>query len=263
MKRPSVLNRALLASVRTFNQNPWTSGHLELVPSGARFELLPKEDGPFYAEDGLWTHHGHSFVDDDRFQRAYERAVSAGGFDYRIRWRVHTLLWAASTAASVDGAFVECGTGRGFMASAVCEYLGWEDRPFYLFDTFDGTTLDTTDARAAGVSPYYATSVDEVRENFARWPGTRLVVGKLPASLSRAPDQVAFLHVDLNHPSPEQMVVRHFWPRMAEGAVLVFDDYGFGGYESSRRAADEVSDELGFSILASPTGQGIVVKTKS
>ena len=237
-----------------FNGNPWTSHRLELVTRDAH---------PSYAEDGLWTSRSHAFVDDDGFRRAYERAARAGRFDYGIRWRVHTLLWAAATATKVDRAFVECGTGRGFCASAICEYLAWTDRPFYLYDTFEPTKLDRTGARTDEVNPYYARSVDDVRENFAQWPGIRLVVGTLPDTLTSDPDRVAFLHVDLNNAPPEQAAVRHFWPRMASGAILVYDDYGFIEHEASRRAADELSQEFGFSILASPTGQGIVVKSAS
>jgi hypothetical protein len=248
-------------AVRTFNGNPWTSHRLELVPRDAHsvIAFTPRS----YAEDGLWTDHSHAFVDDDRFRRAYERAVRAGGFDFAIRWRVHTLLWAAATAAKVDGAFVECGTARGFCASAICEYLAWTDRPFYLYDTFESTNLDRTGARTDEICPYYATSADDTRENFAQWPGIRLVVGSLPDTLTSDPDRVAFLHVDLNHAPPEQAAVRHFWPRMPTGAILVYDDYGFIKHEASRLAADELSEEFGFSILASPTGQGIVVKSAS
>jgi hypothetical protein len=254
VKRPAVLHRALVTGVRTFNRNPWTSERLELVPRDQDSFFAYRDSDPFF-EDGLWTNHGHSFLDDDHFQTAYERAVTAGGFDYKIRWRTHSVLWAASTAARVAGAFVECGTGRGFMASAICDYLAWDDRPFYLYDTFE-PTLDHGPAPNAA----YATSVEDVRTNFAQWPGVRLVVGELPETLAETPEQVAFLHVDLNQATPEVAAVRHFWPRMSPGAVLVYDDYGWSEFDASRRAADEVSQELGFSIFSSPTGQGIAIK---
>jgi methyltransferase family protein len=251
VKRPPLLRRALVAGVRAFNRNPWTS---------ERLELFPRDPRALYAEDGLWTYRGHDFTNDDRFRTAYQRAVTAAGFDYEIRWRVHTALWAASTAATIDGSFVECGTGRGFVASAICQYLAWNDRPFYLYDTFEPTRLDATGARTDDVHPCYATSADKVRENFAQWPGTRLVVGKLPDTLVDSPERVAFLHMDLNHAPVEQACVRHFWRRMVPGAVLLYDDYGYEGLEGIRRAADEVGRELGFEILACPTGQGIAVK---
>src|SRR5206468_8241631 len=136
------LQRSLDGAVRAFNRNPWTSRELHLAGrSGA----------PVHDEDGLRTDHAHRFTEAPRYQRAYARAVRAGGFDYRVRWRTHTILWAAETAARLDGAFVECGTGKGFMASAICEYLDWTDRPFYLFDTFQPSD-------SADTAPYYASA---------------------------------------------------------------------------------------------------------
>jgi hypothetical protein len=252
VSRPAWIDGTIESAVRAFNRNPWTN---------QRLELLPRIPRPLYAEDGLWTHHGHTFIEEQGFQRAYARAVRAGGWDYGIRWRVHTLLWAARLGATVDGAFVECGTGRGFMASAICDYLGWTDRPFFLHDTFEPAMPDEAGDQTGPICPCYASSVSAVRDNFAEWPGVRLVVGRIPETLGDSPDAVAFLHVDLNHAAAESAAVRHFWPRMPKGAVLVFDDYGFEGFEASRGAADALGRELRFSVLASPTGQGIVIKS--
>jgi SAM-dependent methyltransferase len=243
------LHRLLSLAVGTFNRNPWSTRVLALVP---------RVTVGMYAEDGLWTSHGHPFVADPRFELAYARAIQAGGFDYGIRWRVHTILWASTLAAAVDGAFVECGTGRGFMASAICAFHDWQDRPFYLYDTFKASLAD-----GLPPSPYYATSSEAVRRNFSEWPGVQLVEGKLPDTLGDDPDLVAFLHVDLNHAPSDQAVVRHLWPRISPGGVLVYDDYGFPGFESSRLVADELSREFSASLLCSPTGQGVVVKPHS
>lgn len=238
------IGRALSAGVRGFNRNPWTAH---------RLELLPRDENPFYAEDGLWTHHAHTFVREPRFSRAYTRAVQAGGFDYAIRWRVHTILWAAEQAAMLDGVFVECGTGRGFMASAICNYLNWTGRPFYLFDTFQPTE--------SPCSAYYADNPEMVADNFVEWPDVRLVVGEIPGTLPQANiDRVAFLHVDLNNAEAEEAAVRHFWPRLANGGTLIFDDYGFQTFEASRESADRLGREFGYQVLTLPTGQGLVVK---
>jgi Methyltransferase domain len=244
------LERLLPAAIGLYNRNPWTANLLHPLPRAG-----------LYAEDGLWTPHGHSFTEDERFARAYRRAVRAGGFDYAIRWRVHVVLWASERASSVEGAFVECGTGRGFMASAVCEYLKWTDRPFYLYDTFLPTIPDEKGLQTAAgtTSPHYAEGPERVAENFAEWSGVQLVIGAIPYTLLDT-GRVAFLHVDLNNAAAEEAVVRHFWPRLAPGALIIFDDYGFAGYEAQREAADRLGRELGFQVLALPTGQGLVLR---
>jgi hypothetical protein len=218
-----------------------------------RLEILPAQPAALYKEDNLFTYHGAPFATDPRFVSAYERAVQAGGFDYGIRWRTHIILWAAQLSARLEGAFVECGTGKGFMASAICEYLDWTDRPFYLYDTFEP-------AKRERERPFYADGLGAVRENFTQWPGVQLIVGRIPETL-RDTQQVAFLHVDLNDAAAEESVVRHFWPRLLPSACLVFDDYGRIGYEQEGEAAARVATDLGFSVLALPTGQGLVIKT--
>lgn len=252
MKRSPLLQRSLGVAAELFNRNPWIDG---------RLTLLPRDEAPLYAEDGLWTHHGHTFIEDERFDRAYRRAEKAGGMDYGIRWRVHIVLWAAERGAALDGAFVECGTGRGFMASAICDYLGWTQRPFHLYDTFLPVVPDEHGNQAVDgiVSRAYAEGPESVAENFAAWPGVRLVIGKVPETLLDT-GPVAFLHVDLNHAAAEEAAVRHFWPKLTPGAPMIFDDYGFQGYEAQRDAADRLGRELGFRVLTLPTGQGLVLR---
>jgi hypothetical protein len=246
-------HRAIEATVAGFNRNPWT---------GEALALVPRSRAPVYTRDGLRTAHNHSFVDAPDFQRAYWRGVQAAGWDYEIQWRVHVILWAAAAARIVPGAFVECGTGRGFMASAICERLSWDRRPFYLFDTFQpGTVAPGSDRRRPTPSPYYARDPDSVRENFREWAGVRLVVGIVPDSLAGVDvGPVAFLHVDMNDPAPEAAALRHFWPSLSPGAVVVLDDYAYQGFEASQRSADVVASELGVSILSLPTGQGLMIK---
>ena len=249
VKRSTFLQDSLEAAVRAFNRNPWTR-ELQLV------ERAASAGHPVYDEDGLRTAHSHHFLHDPGFANAYRRAIQAGGFDYGIRWRTHTILWAARTAARLDGAFVECGTAKGFMASAVCEHLDWTDRSFYLFDTYEPADSSTE-------APFYAADGPEpVAGNFREWPGVQLVVGRIPETLQDITiDRVAFLHIDMNSPAPEAAAVRHLWPLLVPGGLMIFDDYGFGPYEASRDSADRLADELGFTVLACPTGQGVVVKT--
>jgi hypothetical protein len=137
------------------------------------------------------------------------------------------------------------------MASAICEYLDWTDRPFYLYDTFEPASRERE-------RPFYADGSEAVAENFAEWPGVQLVIGKIPDTLLDT-EPVALLHVDLNSAQAEQDAVRHFWPRLASGAAMVFDDYGGIGYDSQRVSADQLGEELGFAVLTVPTGQGLVI----
>ena len=93
-----------------------------------------------YDQDGLWSIHNHEFMSDPLFRRAYEKGITANGGDFNWDWRVHVGLWAASSAAKLEGDFVECGVNRGFLSSSIMTYLNWNDlhKSFYLMDTFKG-----------------------------------------------------------------------------------------------------------------------------
>jgi hypothetical protein len=209
--------------------------------------------------DGITTVHNDGFRETAEFQRAYARAVRAAGWDYQIPYRVHQALWCAKNALRVPGDFVELGTGRGFFMSAVIEALG-VTRPVHLFDTFLPNAIDGA-AQTGAVSPYYATAFADVARNFSEWPNVTLHQGDVFETLPKADlKAVAFLHVDMNHPAPEIFGIRHLWPLMPTGAMMLLDDYAYVGFEAQHDAVDALAKDLGFNVLSTPTGQGIVVK---
>lgn len=229
-----------------------------------------------YAQDGLISVHAHQFMQDPAFTRAYARGVQAiGGTDrYRWHWRVHVGLWAAQVAVRLEGDFVECGVNRGFLSSAIMEYLDWNslDRDFYLLDTFAGLDeqLLSAQERAAGarqknaedlLSGFYVRGVEGVRANFAQWPRARIVQGAIPGTLAQVDARrIAYLHLDMNNAAPEVAALSHFWERLVDGAGVLLDDYAYLGYEAQRLAMDEFARSRGVSVCALPTGQGLILK---
>ncbi len=216
--------------------------------------------------DGITTIHNDSFIDTPRFKNAYARAVVAGGFDYGIPYRVHQALWCSRIAQKLEGDFVELGTGRGFMMSAVlADYTNWasSNRSLHLFDTFSSsfTGKDGVQSSDDEPSPFYARSVDEVRSNFSEWSRVVLHQGDLFETLPKGRlGKVAFLHVDLNYYKPEVFGIRTIWPLIPKGGVILLDDYAYNGYEQQYAAINELAEELHFDVLSTPTGQGIIIK---
>jgi O-methyltransferase len=218
------------------------------------------EDGCLSLADPGW--------DDTRFVKAYDeaRGISAWGRD--IRWRAYTLMKAAAGAAHVVGDFVECGVDTGGSARAVMSYLGdqaFESRRFYLFDTFHGLVPEQQNpeeqARSHLGEERYPDVYEIVRANFADKEYVRIVRGVVPSTLAEFEgEQVAFLHIDMNAALPETAALRFFWPKIATGGFVVFDDYGFPGHGTQRKALDAVADELGVEIVMLPTCQGLLVK---
>lgn len=228
-----------------------------------------------YDRDGLRSVHNNDFMDDQQFLKAYNRGVRAVGRDYNWQWRVHVGLWAARTAAQVTGDFVEFGTNRGFMSSAIMEDLDWDStgKRFYLLDTFSG--LDerfvTEEERRSGIleknqseieKGFYATSVEPVVKNFSSWKNVTIIPGPVPITLDRlGQGPFAFVHIDMNCAPPEIAALKHVWDSLTPGALILLDDYAYMGYEPQKLAIDALGGELGFEVLSLPTGQGLIVKS--
>ena len=71
---------------------------------------------------------------------------------------------------------------------------------------------------------------------------------------------VASLSIDMNCAGPEEEALRHFWPKLESGGIVVLDDYGFSGHESQKHTADRFAASVGVKILSVPTGQGLLLK---
>ena len=231
-------------------------------------------EGHVYDQDGLRSIHNHEFMDDPAFRQAYERGVRAAGDDYRWHWRVHVGLWTAACAAQLQGDFVECGVNRGFLSSAIMDYLNWDSlgKQFYLLDTFRG--LDerfvSPEDIASGAaekhkksmaSGFYVQGIDEVRANFSQWKNVSLIEGPIPKTLPQVrAEKIAYLHLDMNCSPPEIAAIQFFWERLVPGAFALLDDYAYHGYLSQKLAMDRFAQEKGTKILSLPTGQGLLVK---
>jgi Methyltransferase domain len=153
------------------------------------------------------------------------------------------------------------------VSSAILESLptwGQLEKRFWLIDTFLPYWTDSggEQTSAAGVSEFYASGPDEVAANFAEWPNVEIVQGRIPEILDGLNvESVAYLHIDLNAAAAERSALAHFWPLMSTGAIVLFDDYGFGGEHRLQKAAvDEFAAGENAPVLSLPTGQGLMVK---
>ena len=247
----------------TIGRLPRVVQPIALVARNLR-QLVPQR--PPYRSDSITTFNSPAFLDEPVFAKAYARAVKAAGWDYGIHYRIQQVLWCAAQARKVPGSFVEVGTGRGFMMSAMLDaYPGWESdgRTLHLFDTFLSAYVDKQGGQdsEAEPSPHYAKSADDVRANFAEWPRVKLHVGDVFETLPRATfDAVAFLHIDLNFAPPEVFALETLWAAIPRGGVVLLDDYAHQCHVPQREAMDALGRKLGFAILSTPTGQGIIIK---
>ena len=162
---------------------------------------------------------------------------------------------------------MRCDTG--IYSLAICQYLDFEkvNKSFYLFDTYRGLPPEdlTAEERALGRQEqgesYYEECFEVTKQVFAPYPNAQLVRGRIPDTLDSVRiDKVAYLSIDMNLVAPEMAAINHFWDKLVKGAVIVLDDYGWIGHEQQKLAMDAFAASKGTSVLAMPTGQGLLLK---
>ena len=179
---------------------------------------------------------------------------------------------------AVSGALVECGVWRGGSVLVMLErlkQLGVHDRDVFLFDTFEGMTAPTDEdvspfqvpaAEIWGQTPAGKRAWEDVlgeRELYSvtgvhrllvssGYPADRLHLIKGPVEETlpaQAPETIAFLRLDTDWYESTSHELRHLYPRLAPGGVLLIDDYGH--WQGARKAVDEYFLDIGRPILLS------------
>jgi hypothetical protein len=224
------------------------------------------DPGTTFVADGLATWmKTPPFIEDARFMAlAAKHAKLLPAFNWH--WNLQTVAWAVQQAKGLPGDFVELGVFKGHTTVFVAEYLGVADWPqrWFLYDTFDGIPEDQLDPGWSenNVAAYRGTfSYEEVRERFAPFPNIQVIRGRVPEILAETyPDQISFLHMDLNNATAEVQALDALFERIVPGGVIVFDDYCWAVSHRQRAAEDAWMAERGLKILPLPTGQGLFVK---
>ena len=233
-----------------------------------RFYRLPRRIPFTFDSDGMATAAIPSFLDRSEFVSAYfrMRVASRAVVDPGLQWRVHQAMWCAANCMNIEGDFVECGTGKGLMMSAVLDSLpNWNTsvKRLLLFDTFSPFGIDPSSGMNSvehGLRGTYASNIEDVAENFSEWQRVELIEGFLPETLPQGNiEKIALLHIDLNHAPAEVAVVRALWPKIQRGGIMLLDDYA--QVQQQNDAMNQLAKELLFEILTTASGQGIVIKS--
>lgn len=226
-------------------------------------QMLTEVFGKTFAGDMLITFNRNmSFLDDAKFMAAFDPNVT-NPVERTLIWRLHVLCWNALNSLRVAGDFVECGVFQGFCSAVAARYLdfGSVDKQWYLYDTFSGIPPDQLNPGHRNSPDFEIPGQYEAcRARFSAYRNVHVVQGRVPEVLrERAPEKVAFLHIDMNSAAAELAALEFFWERLSPGAAIVLDDYGWRGYRAQKLAEDPFFAARGRQVLELPTGQGLVL----
>jgi O-methyltransferase len=228
--------------------------------------LYRDNDRFFYASDNMIAlMRCASFAKEERFRTAFLGNDTNGDEDHKM-WRLHTYCWAARSALSLPGDFVECGVYKGFYAAVLTQYLDFEgiEKDFYLYDTFAGLPAEwsTPEERNIVEAGYdWDGTYQAVIDRFAKYRNVHVVKGVVPDVLAeKAPERIAFLHLDMNAAAAETAALDHLFERICDGGMVLMDDYGREENENLHNALQNWWRARGHTVLELPTGQGLAIK---
>ena len=136
----------------------------------------------------------------------------------------------------------------------------------HLYDAWAGMRddlLEDSEKHLAGEYDYLNVETTKKNLNNAGLNGFCFNEGFIPSLFieQTGPEDLVWLHIDLNSSAPTWSAMNHFWPRLERGGVILLDDYALSGYEATKRVIDVwIADTKG-SLFHFPTGQGLIIKT--
>jgi len=213
----------------------------------------------YYIGDNLFTWARNiSLLDDDAFNYAWSSNIACDA-DEAIAWRRYILATSAYHCVHLPGDFVECGVYAGSGIKVVMDYLGGTEFPkaFWAYDTFDYNPVEGH-AFAGQEAGFF----EKVRERFTGYRQVKFIKGLLPdAFIGNTPEQIAYLHIDLNNAASEIAVLETLFDRVVSGGMIIFDDYEWSGIYRPQKAAEDLwLDQRAYRVMPLPTGQGLVLK---
>ena len=201
---------------------------------------------------------GRAWMADEAFLGQY-RALTGGALLEMADKKV-TLRSLARWTRGVPGQVAECGCYRGVSSWFLAEETEGTDKRLHLFDSFEGVSAPTSADGGHWQEHDLRADEDECRRLLAPF-GERIALhrGWIPDRFADVEDETfSLVHVDVDLYEPHRDSIDFFWPRLATGGVMVFDDYGSTFCPGARRAVDEAFDPE--EIVELPTAQAFVVK---
>jgi O-methyltransferase len=175
----------------------------------------------------------------------------------------------------IPGVIVECGTWRGGMIAALAETLQHGPRrEFVLFDSFQGLPpageIDGDAARAWQADPEAPDHHDNCRaepeeaRTSMRMAGVdaRLIEGWFEDTVSKYSveehPEIALLRLDADWYDSTIVCLRHLFPLVVPGGIVILDDYGVGVFDGCTRAVHDFLSEVKAPEFLRSTKHGVV-----
>ncbi len=193
--------------------------------------------------------------------RQFNLAMSKIPFTLVDKQRCFMLYQFALQSLRCEGHVAEVGVYRGGTAKLFALLLEGSGKDLHLFDTFEGMPETDTEKDLHHKGDFSDTSLEGVKEIVGQDPHIHYYPGFFPATSGPIEAfKFCFVHIDVDIYRSVLDSCEFFYPRMATGGIMVFDDYGFESCPGAKRAVDEFFAARQERPWYLPTGQCVVVK---
>ncbi|MFC2071641.1 TylF/MycF/NovP-related O-methyltransferase [Chloroflexota bacterium] len=196
---------------------------------------------------------------DTEFNRLFDRASITPGIR---KMRCFMLYQCLKQTGSLEGDVAEVGVYKGRSAKVIALTVERLNKQAHLFDTFTGMPeVDSEKDNLYRKGDFGDTSLAQVEKFLSDCQNVTIYPGFFPDTTEPVRDRkFCFAHVDVDIYRSVLDCCQFFYPRLASGGMMVFDDPGFADCAGAKIAVDEFfSDKEEFPIHLA-TSQVLVVK---
>jgi O-methyltransferase len=161
----------------------------------------------------------------------------------------------------VPGDLAEIGVYKGGTARLLAKAAESTEKTLHLFDTFAGMPPSDPTKDFFTNGSLTDTSLTRVQAFLSDCPRVQFYPGVFPDTATPVAHlNFSLVHIDVDIYQSVLACCQVFYPRMAKGGVLVFDDYGFLTCRGGKMAVDEFFADRPAYPCYLPTGQAVVIK---
>jgi O-methyltransferase len=203
------------------------------------------------------TNHVDAFDEDEPLRVLYRKGIQAAqdgrSDNIHKQMRYFILAQIAEQAAErwSELDFAECGCFYGHSTYMLASILGKKPGHglLHVFDSFEGLSkFDAEDQSSfrpdaesqEKIKSHFVSDYEKVRDTLSVFDFVRIYKGWIPNRFSEIGDRTfSFVSIDVDMYQPTFDSIQFFYPRLAEGGLMYFDDYGYKDFPGARKAIDD------------------------
>lgn len=206
----------------------------------------------------------------ERYDRAQRRTQMTQSDNALRRMRHYTLIKLLQNADFANGDICELGCFRGLSSRQIsCEIREQKSNAtFHIFDSFGGlSSIEEIDMpknrsyNSTALREQFACSLEQVKQNLSEFDFIKYHKGWIPERFGEVEDiMFSFVHIDVDLYQPIYDSISFFFPRLINGGIMVFDDYGYLQFPGAKKAVDEYLRANPALFMPLPSGQAFLIK---